>query len=102
MRLWDAALDGSDPLAVTALDRLLLSLGSVAGDLALAHGVNAVVIAGGLGNRLRDYFGGSGFADSFTAKGRFKPRMQTIPVRLMIHSELSPYGAAAAYVEEHP
>src|SRR3546814_4167377 len=36
--LWAAALDGNVPLACTALDRLCLSYGAVAGDLALAHG----------------------------------------------------------------
>ena len=40
---------GEDSLAAAALDRFCLSLGSVAGDIALAHGAKAVVIAGGLG-----------------------------------------------------
>ena len=52
--LWAAALDGTDPLAAAALDRFCLSLGAVAGDIALAHGATAVVIAGGLGYRLKD------------------------------------------------
>ena len=77
--LWAAALEGSDPLAIAALDRFFLSLGAVAGDLALAHGANAVVIAGGLGYRLKDRFAISGFADRFIAKGRFERRMEAIP-----------------------
>ncbi len=100
--LWEAALAGSDPLAVIALDRLFLSLGAVAGDLALAHGANAVVIAGGLGYRLRERFTTSGFADRFIAKGRFERRMQAIPVKLIIHPEPGLYGAAAAFAEEYP
>jgi glucokinase len=47
--LWTAALAGDDSLAVAALDRFCLALGSIAGDIALVHGANAVVIAGGLG-----------------------------------------------------
>ena len=82
MALWTAALEGSDPLAATALDRFFLSLGAFAGDLALAHGANAVVLAGGLGYRLRDRFATSGFADRFIAKGRFEQRMQAIPVKV--------------------
>ena len=36
--LWAAALDGSDSLAIAALDRFCLTLGAVAGDMALAQG----------------------------------------------------------------
>ena len=39
--LWAAALAGSDSLATAALDRLCLSLGAVAGDIALAQGASA-------------------------------------------------------------
>ena len=45
--LWTAALEGRDTLAIVALDRFCLILGSVAGNIALAHGANAVVLAGG-------------------------------------------------------
>lgn len=51
--IWTEALDGTDSIALAALDRFCLSLGAVAGDLALAHGAKAVVIAGGLGLRIR-------------------------------------------------
>ncbi len=47
--IWELALEGEDGLAVAALDRFCMSLGAVAGDLALAHGPSGVVIAGGLG-----------------------------------------------------
>jgi glucokinase len=98
--LWAAALEGSDPLAIAALDRFFLSLGAVAGDLALAHGSNAVVIAGGLGYRLKDRFATSGFADRFIAKGRFERRMEGIPVKLVNHPQPGLYGAAAAFAKE--
>jgi glucokinase len=99
--LWAAALEGSDPLATAALDRFFLSLGAVAGDLALAHGANAVVIAGGLGYRLKDRFATSGFADRFIAKGRFERRMEAIPVKLVSHPQPGLYGAAAAFAKEY-
>lgn len=98
--IWAAALDGSDPLAIAALDRFFLSLGAVAGDLALAHGSNAVVIAGGLGYRLKDRFKTSGFADRYIAKGRFERRMEGIPVKLVNHPQPGLYGAAAAFAKE--
>ncbi|MCL6698364.1 glucokinase [Sphingomonas sp. NSE70-1] len=99
--IWTAALDGSDPLAVAALERFFLSFGSVAGDLALAHGSKAVVIAGGLGYRLRQQMAASGFAERFVAKGRFREQMETIPVKLLDHPQPGLYGAAAAYAKEH-
>jgi glucokinase len=98
--IWAAALEGSDPLAIAALDRFFLTLGAVAGDLALAHGSNAVVIAGGLGYRLKDRFATSGFTDRYVAKGRFERRMEGIPVKLLNHPQPGLYGAAAAFAQE--
>ncbi len=100
--LWTAALEGSDPLAAAALDRFFLALGAVAGDLALAHGANAVVLAGGLGFRLKDRFAESGFGSRFVAKGRFERRMEAIPVKLVNHPQPGLYGAAAAFAEAYP
>jgi glucokinase len=99
--LWTAALNGSDSLAVAALDRFCMSLGSVAGDLALAQGANAVVIAGGLGARIADHLPQSGFAQRFAAKGRFEAMMAAIPVKLITLEQPGLYGAAAAFATEH-
>ena len=100
-QLWAAALDGSDSLANAALDRLCLTLGAVAGDMALAQGAAAVVIAGGVGLRIADYLPQSGFRDRFIAKGRFERRMDEMPVKLIIHPQPGLYGAAAAFAREH-
>ncbi len=99
--LWPAALAGTDSLATAALDRLCLSLGAVAGDLALAQGANSVVIAGGVGLRLADYLPRSGFRDRFIAKGRFERRMDEMPVKLITHPQPGLFGAAAAFAREH-
>ncbi len=99
--LWPAALQGSDGLATAALDRLCLTLGAVAGDIALAQGASAVVIAGGVGLRLGDYLPRSGFRDRFIAKGRFERRMDEMPVKLITHPQPGLYGAAAAFAREH-
>jgi glucokinase len=100
-QLWEAALDGSDSLANAALDRLCLTLGAVAGDMALAQGAAAVVIAGGVGLRIADYLPQSGFRDRFIAKGRFERRMDEMPVKLITHPQPGLYGAAAAFAREH-
>lgn len=99
--LWTAAMEGSDALAAAALDRFCLSLGAVAGDIALAQGATGVVIAGGLGLRLADHLPRSGFAHRFVAKGRFERMMSDIPVKLITHPQPGLYGAAAAFAHEH-
>jgi glucokinase len=99
-QLWAAALDGSDGLALAALDRLCLTLGAVAGDMALAQGAAGVVIAGGVGLRIADYLPQSGFRDRFIAKGRFERRMDEMPVRLITHPQPGLFGAAAAFARD--
>ena len=96
--IWTRALEDGEGLAAAALDRFCLSLGSVAGNIALAQGgFGGVVIAGGLGYRLRDHLPKSGFAQRFRAKGRFGELMATIPVKLITHPQPGLFGAAAAF-----
>jgi len=95
--LWTVALAGTDSLAAAALDRFCLTLGAVAGDIALAQGASAVAIGGGLGFRLRDHLPRSGFRDRFIAKGRFERRMDALPVKLITHPQPGLIGAAAAF-----
>ncbi|MFM9829654.1 MAG: glucokinase [Sphingomonas sp.] len=99
--IWTMALQGSDSLALAALDRFCLSLGAAAGDLALAQGAKGVVIAGGLGLRLKNHLTRSGFAERFVAKGRFRELMQAIPVKLITHAQPGLFGAAASFAQGH-
>ena len=98
--LWQAAADGSDPLAAQALDRFTMAFGAVAGDLALAHGASAVVVTGGLAGRIEARLRSPLFHDRFRAKGRFEARMAHFPIRLARHPEAGLLGAAAAFQEE--
>lgn len=100
--IWTRGQDGSDSLAAAAVDRFCMSLGSVAGDIALAQGgFGGVVIAGGLGYRIRETLLKSGFAERFKSKGRFQELMASIPVKLIVHPQPGLFGAAAAYASEH-
>ena len=100
--LWQMGMSGEDSLAAAAVDRFCLSLGSVAGDITLAQGGFAgVVIAGGLGLRIKDSLIRSGFAERFRAKGRFEGLMAAIPVKLITHPQPGLFGAAAAYAQQH-
>lgn len=99
--IWTAGISGEDSLAAAAVDRFCLALGSVAGNIALIQGAKGVVIAGGLGYRIRDTLASSGFASRFTAKGRFAGLMAKLPVRLITHPQPGLLGAAAAFVQQH-
>lgn len=99
--IWALGTSGEDSLAAAAVDRFCLSLGAVAGDLALAHGAVGVVIAGGLGLRIKDTLLASGFASRFRAKGRFESLMAALPVKLITHPQPGLFGAAAAFAKEH-
>lgn len=92
--IWKAALEGQ---AEEQLERYFLNLGAVVGDLALAQGASAVVLAGGHGVRLAGRLPASGFHGRFLAKGRFRDRMEQIPVKLVTHPQPGLYGAAAAF-----
>jgi glucokinase len=99
--LWQAAMSGEDSLAAAAFDRFCLALGAVAGDIALAQGAKAVVIAGGLGQRLINHLPRSGFRDRFIAKGRFERMMDEMPVKVITHPQPGLFGAAAAFAAEY-
>ncbi len=99
--LWKLGIEGGDNLAAAAVERICRTLGSVAGDLALAHGAAGVVVAGGLGLRLEGTLPASGFAARFVAKGRFEAKMSAIPVKLITHPQPGLLGAAAAFIQEH-
>lgn len=97
--IWTRAMRGEDSLAAAAADRFCLSLGSVAGDIALAQGAAGVVIAGGLGQRIRDTLVRSGFPERFRAKGRFEAYMSALPVKLITLDQPGLFGAAAAFAQ---
>jgi glucokinase len=99
--LWQAALEGTDPTAVAALERFCRCLGAFAGNVALAHGANAVVLAGGQGLRLREHLPASGFAEALAAKGEYKAILEQLSVKLIAHPEPGLYGAAAAFAAGH-
>ena len=101
VEIWTKGMSGEDSLAAAAVARFCLSLGSVSGDMALAHGAKGVVIAGGLGYRIRETLMASGFAERFRAKGRFETMMAGLPVKLIVHPQPGLYGAAAAYASQH-
>jgi glucokinase len=100
--LWASAIEGREVGTREALSLFLDCYGSVTGDLSLAHGSLGVALTGGLTNRLAHLLSGSGFHARFCDKGRYRERMETIPVKLVTHPQPGLFGAAAAFAMEHP
>lgn len=92
--LWSDVLDGETSETAATLERFLAMLGGFAGDVGLAQGAAAVVIAGGLGARLGTRLAQPAFAERFVAKGRFSARMARIPVFRLLLDEPGLVGAA--------
>jgi glucokinase len=99
--IWQKGISRDDATAALAVDRFCASLGTVAGDYALAHGASAVVLAGGVGLKLREVLPESDFGERFRAKPRYEAMMARIPVKLIVHPQPGLYGAAAAFGREH-
>lgn len=96
-----AALDGTCPICVEALEMMIAFLGSIAGNLALTLGAfGGVYIAGGICAQLGEAFFTSRFREEFEAKGRFQSYLDPIPTWLIAHpftafvglqADVSPY-----------
>lgn len=95
--MWSAAIEGTDALASRALDLLIGCFGAAAGDISLAHGSMSVVVTGGLANRMRNRLREPGFHDRFVDKGRYRVRMERIPVLLSTYPEPGLLGAAVGF-----
>ncbi|HYJ53916.1 MAG TPA: glucokinase [Allosphingosinicella sp.] len=98
--LWERAIEGSDERAARALAILVRCFGAAVGDIALAHGAMGVAITGSLAGRILPLLRGPDFAARFTAKGRYRERMERTPVRLLAYAEPGLLGAAIAYQRE--
>lgn len=98
--IWRKGISREDTTAALAVDRFCASLGAVAGDYALAHGASAVVLAGGIGLKLRDVLPESRFGEQFRAKPRYETMMAAVPVNLITHPQPGLFGAAAAFARE--
>jgi len=98
--LWAAAEAGEASVA-HALDLFMASFGAAVGDLSLAHGSTGIALTGGLVNRLRRQLAASRFHDRLCDKGRYRARMESIPVTLVTHPQPGLFGAAAAFAKDH-
>ena len=71
--------------------------GSVAGDIALAHGARGgVFLAGGIAQKIEPILIASPFRKRFESKGRLSPYVKAIPTRLILSEDTTYIGTANA------
>jgi glucokinase len=90
------ALNGDCPVSVAAVDMFCAMLGTVAGNLALMFRARGgVYVAGGIAPRVVDLLANSEFNARFTAKGRFQPYLEDIPVAVIVNPDPAFLGLKA-------
>jgi glucokinase len=90
-----AALADTSPLCRQALDLFVVLYGAEAGNLALKLMATAgVYIGGGIAPKIIRKLTDSTFMAAFVAKGRLKPLLQQIPVRIIMNDKVALQGAA--------
>lgn len=90
----ESALAGNIHTLAT-LNRFFAILGSVAGDLALAHGaLGGVLLAGGILPRVADLLIASNFRARFEDKGRLAKLLRDVPTNLIVADDVALLGAA--------
>ncbi len=90
-----AAADDPGGTAARAVRRFAGVYGAVAGDIALTMmATGGVWLAGGIAPKLLAVLEEGGFVDRFLAKGRMRPLLEAIPVRVVLKGDLALWGAA--------
>ena len=90
-----AALEGSSPLCVQALDLFVSIYGAEAGNLALkVMAFGGIFIGGGIAPKILPKLREPTFLNAFTTKGRLSYLVQSIPVRVIMNDKTALFGAA--------
>lgn len=90
------AVVGGDPLCIKALEVFCEIYGAEAGNLALKCLPKAgVILAGGIAAKILPAMKNGDFMRGFLAKGRYKPVLHDISVKVSLNSEVALLGAAA-------
>lgn len=89
------ALDGRSQLCVQALDLFVSIYGAEAGNLALkVMATGGVFVGGGIAPKIIKKLKDKIFVEAFTAKGRMKPLLEAMPVRVIMNDRTALLGAA--------
>jgi glucokinase len=89
------AMDGKSPLCLQALELFVSLYGAEAGNLALKiMATGGVYLGGGIAPRIISKLKEPEFMNAFTAKGRMKPLLKNIPVKVIMNPKTALLGAA--------
>jgi glucokinase len=89
------ALEGKSPLCVQTLEMFVSLYGAEAGNLALKLlSTGGVYLGGGIAPKIISKLKEPEFMNAFTAKGRMRPLLQSIPVRVIMNPKTALLGAA--------
>jgi len=89
------ALKGDSPICVHALDIFVGVYGAEAGNLALKMLATAgVFISGGIAGKILARLQAPDFIEAFAAKGRLRPVVEAIPVKVITNDRIGLIGAA--------
>lgn len=90
-----AAQEGRSALCARALDLFVSLYGAEAGNLALKlMATGGVYVGGGIAPKILDRLKGRGFMEAFLAKGRMRPLLERMPVRVILNERAALLGAA--------
>ena len=90
-----AAIEGTDPVCVRALDMFVEILGAEAGNLALRGlATGGVVIGGGIPPKILPALQQPRFLERFNAKGRLASWTRSLAVRVALETRAALFGAA--------
>ncbi len=91
------ALEGTDPVAVEALDLFADVYGAQAGNLALTLlATGGVYVAGGIARQIASKLTDGTFMRAFRRKGRMSALLERLPVQVILNPDVGLLGAAAA------
>ena len=90
-----AALEGRCALCVQTLDLFVSLYGAKASNLALTiMAAGGVCVGGGIAPKILKKLTDGTFMQAFTAKGRLKPVLEAMPVRVILNDKTALLGAA--------
>jgi glucokinase len=91
----EMALEGRSDISVRTLELFARLYGEEAGNLALkVMATGGVWVGGGIAPRIRRFLEAGAFMDGFLAKGRMRPLLETMPVRIVLEDRAALLGAA--------
>jgi glucokinase len=91
----EAALGGRSELCGRALDLFVSAYGAEAGNLALKMmATRGVYVGGGIAPKVLPRLRAGAFMEAFTAKGRLRHVLETVPVRVITNDRTALLGAA--------